>query len=99
MLKRLTSCLFLCAATGALAETTAEAVTFASCALCHGDGAGEGAIPAINGQPYEELRTKLHGFAGTEAEGTIMHRFVTGLTAEEIEDLARYVSGLEGPAR
>ncbi len=90
MRKILTSCLFLCAGGAALAQGTAEAVLSASCLTCHGDGQGEGAIPAIAGRPYEELMTALAGFDGTTA--TIMHRFTAGLTAEEIEALARHIS-------
>ena len=92
-------CVCLCAGGAALAQSSPERITFASCAACHGDGTGPGAIPAILGEPYEDLVADLSAFAETADGTTIMHRFAVALSVPEIEALARYVSGLEGEAR
>ena len=86
------------AAWPALAQSSPEAITYASCAVCHGSG-GDRAIPAIAGRPADEVQAELTKFAAGEAGSTIMHRFAVALTPAEIEGLARYVSGLKEGAK
>lgn len=90
---------FLCVGAAAVAQTPAAEITYVSCGACHGDGAGRNAIPEIRGLPEETLLASLNGFAKDAGTSTIMHRFIVALTPEEIEDLARHVSRLEGVSR
>ena len=96
MLKSLTLCFALCASGAAYAQPSAAEITYNSCAVCHGDGQGEGAIPAIRGQKYEALLGYMTSLGGPSDTSTIMHRFTAGLTVPEMEDLAQYISTLEG---
>lgn len=96
MLKSLTVCCCLCAGGAAFAQSSPAEITYVSCAVCHGDGQGEGAIPAIRGRPYKELLDYLTSRGGPSDSSTIMHRFTAGLTLPEMEGLARYISNLEG---
>ena len=103
MFKSLISLAFLFAGAAAAAQSTTAEVTYLSCAVCHGDGQGEGqgddAIPAIRGRPHDVLLASLSGFAAEAGTATIMHRFIAALTPAEIDALARHISGLEGVAR
>jgi cytochrome c553/uncharacterized membrane protein YedE/YeeE len=61
-----------------------------TCSACHGtDGHGSGAIPAIAGKPVAELRTALMEFNDGRREATVMDRIARGLSAPQIEELAR----------
>lgn len=68
-----------------------------ACAACHGsDGAGgdSGTLPAIGGQHYGYLLAQLRGFAS----GLLRHPpgvdFASGLSAEEQQGVADYLSRL-----
>ena len=99
MFKSLISLAFLFAGAAAAAQSTTAEVTYLSCAVCHGEGQGDDAIPAIRGRPHDVLLASLSGFAAEAGTATIMHRFIAALTPAEIDALARHISGLEGVAR
>lgn len=61
-----------------------------SCHTCHG---GQGAIPPITGMEEGAFITLMQAFRDQPAEATIMPRFVTGLSDEEIAALAAYFAG------
>jgi cytochrome c553 len=90
---------FAVACTPVLAQSTSDEITFLSCQMCHGQTDSAGVMPVIQGKPYEGLVQSLASFSGQNPGTTIMHRFVGGLTPEERDSLARYISGLEGVSR
>jgi len=66
-------------------------VLAASCAACHGtNGNSVGGTPVLAGPDPEYFIKQMHAFrAGTRAS-TVMHHHATGLTPEEIAELADY---------
>ena len=70
-------------------------VTMVSCSVCHGSTVSESSIPTINGRDSKELLALMLSFASGETTATIMHRFLAGMSNEELELLAAYISGLE----
>lgn len=96
MLKSVPVILLMSTGTAAFAQSGKDAITYMSCHVCHDGGAEANAIPAIAGMSYETLHDKLMGFTKAGDGSTIMHRFVAGLSAAEIESMARYISNLEG---
>lgn len=99
MLKTLPVLFFLCTGGAAIAEATTEEITYMSCHVCHDAGGPATSIPVLKGRPYEELIVKLNTFIGAADTSTIMHRFVSGFSTADLENLARYISGLEGDVR
>jgi cytochrome c553 len=99
MLRTLPVLFFFCTGGAAIAQATTEEITYLSCRICH-DAAGPAtSIPVLKGRSYEELIEKLNTFIGEADVSTIMHRFASGFTAAELDNLARYISGLEGDVR
>ena len=72
-----------------------EDVTMGSCSVCHSSTVSESSIPTINGRDSKELLALMLSFASGETTATIMHRFLQGMSNEELELLAAYISGLE----
>jgi len=69
-----------------------------SCATCHGsDAKGNGAIPRIAGQLYPYVVSQLASWAKerTETNSDIMAPIAHGLTEEQINAVAAYISYLE----
>lgn len=99
MIKPLISCLFACLPIGASAQTEAEAMTYGSCLMCHGGDDISGSIPPLAGKSQADLVAAMTAFAVPGQAGTIMNRFVAGLTAEEMDRLARYIASLDSVAR
>lgn len=90
---------FAVACTPVLAQSASDEITFLSCQMCHGQTEAAGAIPVIQGKPYDALVQSLGSFTQQTPSTTIMHRLVAGLTPDERDSLARYISGLEGASR
>ena len=68
------------------------------CAACHGsDAKGNGAIPRIAGQLYPYVMSQLKSWAKerTEINSDIMAPIAHGLTEEQINAVAAYISYLE----
>lgn len=72
---------------GKAVSADAIAPLAASCQTCH---AGQGAIPAITALPPAVFITLMRGFRDNPEGATIMPRFATGLTDEEIAALAAW---------
>lgn len=67
-----------------------------ACMGCHGP-AGKGIAPhypRLSGQPAEYIRTQLLAYKAGERENNIMNDIAFPLSAEQIEALATYISGL-----
>lgn len=92
MLQRLPLLLFLCASPAVAAEGAAVAITYESCAVCHGGGGSEHGIPSLDGLGEDKLRERMTAFRDGTGGSTIMHRFMVGLDPAEIERLARHVA-------
>lgn len=71
-----------------------EELTMVSCSMCHGSTGSEASIPTINGRDSQELLALMFSFASGDTTATIMHRFLLGMSNEELELLAAYISGL-----
>lgn len=69
-----------------------------ACARCHGDEAGapkSELVPRLHGQPREMLENALRAYVSGERSSGIMQTAASGLSGEEIEELAAYYAGLE----
>jgi cytochrome c553 len=86
-----------CMTVPAQAESSPESIAYISCRTCHADPGSDSAIPAIAGRPAAELSEALTQM--NPADSIIMHRFTSALSAEEIDALATYISGLKGDAQ
>lgn len=100
--------LFPLLASGLMAqpENTAGKVLFSTvCAACHGTS-GEGNIqfkaPSIGGMPVwyvtRQIRNFQHdrrGFDAGDAEGQLMRAMAKSLTAEKVDDVAKYVATMK----
>ena len=68
----------------------------ATCAACHGtDGATKNAanfatLPALAGQPRENLAASLRAYKSGARPSTIMTQIATGYTDEQLELMAAY---------
>lgn len=64
----------------------------ASCASCHGANGtpAGGGLPALTGQPKENLVTTMKAFQSGARPATIMHQLAKGYTDEQIELIAAY---------
>lgn len=64
-------------------------VLAASCAACHGThGNSVGGTPVLAGQDRAQFIAKMQAFRSGAQPATIMHRHASGLTEEEIRQLA-----------
>jgi sulfide dehydrogenase cytochrome subunit len=65
-----------------------------SCFACHGtDGKSKGSIPAIHGKSALQIKNSLKGFQ--TGPSTIMGRHSKGFSDADIEEIAKYISGLK----
>lgn len=76
------------------ALASSEDVTMVSCSVCHGLTGSGASIPTINGRDSQELLALMLSFAAGDTSATIMHRFLAGMSSEELELLAVYISGM-----
>jgi len=69
------------------------------CAACHGsDGiAVNSKYPNLAGQNYKYLVQQLHRFKSGKRNNAIMHGIASGLSKQQIKDLAAYYSSLPNP--
>lgn len=75
------------------ADRQAIEVLAGGCAGCHGtDGALEGRVPSIAGQPAALLESRLLQFRNDEGSATVMNRIAGGYTEEELARLAQHFS-------
>ena len=67
-----------------------------ACMGCHGPAVNGIAphYPRLSGQPVEYIRTQLLAYKAGERENNIMNDIAFALSAEQIEALATYISGL-----
>jgi len=76
-------------------EPVPAAALVAVCETCHrADGAD---IPLIHGRPADELARSLRAFPA-QADATVMHRIAAGLSAAEIDAVARALSQAPAPS-
>lgn len=70
-----------------------------SCASCHG-AAGEGNLstPRLAGQPAAYVKKQLEDFAAGKRANESMALVARSLSADDMEKLARYYSGIRAPA-
>ncbi len=73
-----------------------------ACARCHGDEAGppkSELVPVLHGQPREMLENALRAYLSGERSSGIMQTAASGLSSDEVAELAVYYAGLEPPRR
>ena len=63
-----------------------------SCSGCH-PAAGGGAVPALRGQPPEQIAAAMRAYRSGERPATVMDRIAKGFSDEEIQAIAGWVSG------
>ncbi len=73
-----------------LAETAELSVL--SCRICHAQSGTSSEIPSLALKSKKEIFFSFKTFLAIKAESTIMHRYTTGYSAVEREDLADYIS-------
>ena len=62
-----------------------------ACAACHGpDGQSQGAIPALDRLPPEDLRAAMQAFRTGERQGTVMNYIARGLSEADVKAVAAY---------
>ncbi|OYU00607.1 MAG: cytochrome C [Burkholderiales bacterium PBB1] len=77
-------------------ERGRQLTTAHRCTSCHGpDLAGGGQVPRLAGQREDYLQIALKGFQGGTRLGytPAMNEALSGLTAQDLDDLAHYISG------
>ena len=68
-----------------------------ACATCHGaNAAGVGAFPRLAGQSAQYLLKQLNAFHTNTRDVAVMHGVTTGLSADNMKDVAAYLASL-GP--
>ena len=73
-----------------------------ACARCHGDEAGppkSELVPVLHGQPRDMLENALRDYLSGERSSGIMQTAASGLSSDEVAELAAYYAGLEPPRR
>lgn len=60
------------------------------CTLCHGAGGIATSMPDISTLTPAKIADKLHGFRDKTEDGTVMPHIAAGLTAAEIDALAKH---------
>ncbi|MDB2516509.1 hypothetical protein N9X22_04510 [Planktomarina temperata] len=70
---------------------TAE-LSVLSCRICHAQSGTSSEIPSLAHKSKQEVLNKFKTFLAIKTESTIMHRYMTGYSAVEREDLADYIS-------
>ena len=69
----------------------------AACATCHGaNAAGAGTFPRLAGQSAQYLLKQLSAFHANTRDEAVMHGVTTGLSADNMKDVAAYLASL-GP--
>lgn len=72
------------------------AIIAAQCNGCHGfEGASKGVVPSLKGKPAVYLSQSMKEFKSDKREGTIMNRIAKGYTNAELDNVAKYYSGLK----
>lgn len=77
-------------------ERGRQLATAHRCSSCHGaDLAGGGQVPRLAGQREDYLQIALKGFQGGTRLGytPAMNEALSGLTAQDLDDLAHYMAG------
>jgi sulfide dehydrogenase cytochrome subunit len=65
----------------------------ATCTGCHGtEGRSQAGMPALAGQPKENLLRQMLDFKSGKRPATVMHQHAKGYTDQQIEVLADYFS-------
>lgn len=99
MFRSLSLSLLICAGGVVPIHASPTEITYDACRICHDASTGESAIPAIAGQPRDTLLAKMQTFHDGSGDATIMHRFLVGMSADEIDSLAGYISSQESEAQ
>ncbi|MBE0615671.1 MAG: c-type cytochrome [Burkholderiales bacterium] len=72
------------------------AIIAAQCNGCHGfEGASKGAAPALKGKPAQHLSRSMKDYKSGKAKGSIMNRIAKGYSDAELDNVAKYYSGLK----
>lgn len=72
------------------------AIIAAQCNGCHGfEGASKGIVPVLKGKPAQYLSKSMKDFKSDKTKGTIMNRIAKGYSDAELDNVAKYYSGLK----
>lgn len=68
----------------------------AQCNGCHGfEGISKGIIPSLRGKPAVYLSESMKEFKSDKRKGTVMNRIAKGYSNGELDNVAKYYSGLK----
>lgn len=95
MLQKLAGIALICLAAPAQAEVSSAEITYQSCRVCHDTAKGATITPLV-GRSAEDLGAAFAQMAENPAAQSIMHRFLVGLSDQEIADLTLYIATLAG---
>jgi len=86
----------LVASPAVTAADAGGAIIAAQCNGCHGfEGASKGAAPALKGRPAPYLSQSMKDYKSGKTKGTIMNRIAKGYSDAELDNVAKYYSGLK----
>lgn len=72
------------------------AIIAAQCNGCHGfEGTSKGVVPDLKGKPAVYLSQSMKEFKSDKRQGTIMNRIAKGYSDVELDNVAKYYSGLK----
>lgn len=92
----LTAIAGLVASQAVFAADAGGAIIAAQCNGCHGfEGASKGAAPGLKGSPAAYLSQSMKEFKSGKRKGTIMNRIAKGYSDGELDNVAKYYSGLK----
>jgi len=80
----------------ASAADAGGAIIAAQCNGCHGfEGVSKGVVPSLKGKPAVYLSESMKEFKSDKRRGTIMNRIAKGYSDVELDNVAKYYSGLK----
>lgn len=86
----------LAASQTAIAADAGGKIIAAQCNGCHGfEGTSKGIIPSLRGKPAVYLSESMKEFKSDKRKGTIMNRIAKGYSDGELDNVAKYYSGLK----
>ena len=84
------------ASQSAVGADAGGAIIAAQCNGCHGfQGVSKGIVPGLKGRPAVYLAESMKEFKSDKRKGTIMNRIAKGYSDAELENVAKYYSGLK----
>lgn len=86
----------LAASQAVFAANAGGKIIAAQCNGCHGfEGVSKGIVPSLKGRPEVYLAESMKEFKSDKRKGSIMNRIAKGYSDAELDNVAKYYSGLK----